>query len=62
LGSIQKTSTFQQIPQNYFNNEMVIYISNDGRFAITETNKIYAWGSNFAGELGLGDNNTRTLP
>ena len=65
------TTTNVQVPtkiaQSYFNNERVEAIWAFGNeygynFAYTSTGKLFAWGSNNYGQLGLGDTTNRDRP
>lgn len=56
------------IAQSFFNNEKVVYLYMGGGqtytscYAITETGKLYCWGYNTFGQLGLGDLVNKTQP
>ena len=57
----------RQINPSAFNNEEVLFIyATNGvaasAFAITETGKLYAWGDNGVGQLGLGNTTNQTTP
>lgn len=67
LGHNEDKNTFQLIDLNHFNHEKIKNISSNGYFsmAITEKNgndKLYSWGHNYYGQLGLNDTKYRNLP
>ena len=39
-----------------------IFTANSHTFALTESGDVYVWGSNYSGQLGLGDMERRTSP
>ena len=66
-GNTSDNLFFRQISPSAFNNEEVlfIYATNGGAasvYAITETGKLYAWGDNGVGQLGLGNTTNQTSP
>ena len=57
----------QALPQSLFNNEEVIYFHMNGNsysstHVITETGRLYSWGYNGGGLLGVGSYNNYTTP
>lgn len=58
-GNLNDYDNPTQIPAAYFGDEKVVsvYASDCASFAITESGKLYAWGSNEGGQLGVNDNN-----
>jgi alpha-tubulin suppressor-like RCC1 family protein len=52
------------ILNQYLNNECVIYISCGDRHSLALTNcgEVYAWGSNYWGQIGNGCNNKQLIP
>ena len=56
----------QLIPKEiiYFKNIPIskIYCGLYHSFAISKSNKVYCWGDNINGQLGIGDNNNRLTP
>ena len=61
---IDQISSPVLIDPSYFNNEKIILLCLGGRHsgAITESGKLYMWGSNTDGQLGLGDTQNRNIP
>lgn len=56
----------KKVKQQYFNHEKIKFVESMTHcfscFVLTETNKMYAWGSNKYGQLALGDNIDRKTP
>lgn len=57
----------QKLPASLFDNETIKYITASGgqyasAFAITSTGRLWAWGRNNQGQLGLQDSNDRDSP
>ena len=58
---------FKRIPKSSFNNADIIYMHTSGYYytsvyAIDNTGKLWGWGRNNYGQLGLGNTNDQTTP
>jgi hypothetical protein len=70
LGDNSTTTNYyaRQIDQVYFDNEPVVYITCGGGpsytsvYAITNTGRLFVWGYNGYGQLGMNDTVTKLLP
>ena len=70
LGDNSTTNNYyaRQIDQVYFDNEPVVYITCGGGpsytsvYAITNTGRLFVWGYNGYGQLGMNDTVTKLLP
>ena len=69
LGDGTTTNNYynREMPMSLFGGEKIIYITGTGyqygcMYAITETGKLWAWGRNADGQLGLGNTTQQTTP
>jgi hypothetical protein len=59
---------FRQLAASAFNNEKIVYLTTGGGatytsvYAITESGKLWSWGYNAYGQLGLNDTTNRSAP
>jgi len=59
---------FRQLAASAFNNEKIVYLTTGGGatytsvYAITESGKLWSWGYNLYGQLGLNDTTNRSAP
>ena len=69
LGDGTTTNNYynREMPMSLFGGEKIIYITGTGyqygtMYAITETGKLWGWGRNADGQLGLGNTTQQTTP
>jgi hypothetical protein len=67
-GTTTNNYFFRQLAASAFNNEKIVYLTTGGGasyasvYAITESGKLWSWGYNLYGQLGLNDTTNRSAP
>jgi hypothetical protein len=67
-GTTTNNFFFRQLAASAFNNEKIVYLTTGGGasytsvYAITESGKLWSWGYNISGQLGLNDTTNRSAP